>query len=117
MLIMLLIFGASAIGVYYGSLRIPFLPSEFYAHASNMGITFSILWFYGFARLCFGTNKRKLFFVSLAAAVLVSLYEWLGWLNTPDFIDGIFGLTGALFAFLTLIAVHQWGLKEKAPRD
>lgn len=86
---------------------------EFYAHASNVLISYGLIVTYGLLRLLCGARLREI--AIFTAAVIAANYAYemgLTLWNTKDITDAHFGALASLATFALLAAIQRRGLKR-----
>lgn len=117
----LIIIGAFLIlGYLFEFLRIGFILqiySEFYSHVSNLSISIIFFLGIGLSWIIQGVKFRYITLLGVALTVANVLCETvMGFMNTPDPLDAIFGVVGTAIAFVYLAMINSRGLitlKEK----
>lgn len=88
-----------------------------HSHISNLSLSMIAYAGIGYSWLLFGTNFR---FISMLGAILVSgnfvCETLMGFMNTTDIIDAVYGVVGVLVAYIYLFLLHKYGLTERLPR-
>ena len=96
------------------SLQIDFLMNnfqEFYTHISNFSISFMFALVAGYMSVL-QTGKLKFTMIVIGFIILANLFyeNFLTILNTPDQIDAIYGIVGAILPIIYLIVHQNWGI-------
>ena len=92
----------------------------FYFHVSNLAISIIFYSGIGYAWLLFGVKFKfvALLGVFTVAANLICESPIMGFMNTPDYIDAIYGIVGTMISFLFLIFTYKYGLIDcKSDKD
>lgn len=88
--------------------------AEVHSHISNFSLSMIAYLGVGYSWLLFGRRLLSvtLLGVALTAANLVC-ETLMGFMNTPDIIDAVYGAAGVLAAYAYLLFLHKYGLAEK----
>lgn len=93
------------------------INEEVHSHISNFSLSMIAYLGIGYSWILFG---RKLLSVTLLGAILTAANlvceTLMGFMNTPDIIDAVYGAAGVLAAYVYLFFLHKYGLEEK-PAD
>lgn len=87
--------------------------NDFYEHISNFSFSFIIYVTIGYVGLMAGLTLRYIIVIGLIILLLNLFIEYLiPFLNTPDMVDGIYGIFGVVLGFVFLYIVKKYGLKK-----
>lgn len=102
------------LGYLFAPLRIGFilrLFPEFYYHISNLCISIIFYLGIGFAWLTQGVAFKHIGLLGVVAVVANVVCETvMGFMNTTDFMDAIFGVVGVAISFTYLAMIYRHGL-------
>jgi hypothetical protein len=106
-ILLILGYWLEAIGVRFILHNMPELRS----HVSNFAIGLVGFNGLGYAWLLFGKKFRHIALLGLAMAAANVLCETvMGFMNTTDIIDALYGIVGLAISFAYLIALYKFGL-------
>lgn len=90
------------------------INAEVHSHISNLSLSMITYVGIGYSWLLFGTKFR---FVIILGALLIAgncvCETLMGFMNTTDMIDAIYGTVGVLVAYVYLFLTHKYGLVER----
>lgn len=85
---------------------------DFYSHVSNLSISYLLIAGVGYAWLMMGAGLRSVLWLALAVAAANLVYElFVPLLNTPDPVDAVYGLVGAVVGVIVLAHISRAGLR------
>ena len=84
----------------------------FYSHVSNLAISIIFYSGIGYMWLLFGRKFKSVVLLGVftVAANLICESPIMAFMNTPDYIDAIYGVIGTMIAFLFLILTYKYGI-------
>ena len=85
--------------------------AETYSHMSNFSLSMLVYLSIGYMWLLFGVKFR--FIVVLGAFLIIANFACeilMGFMNTPDIIDAIYGTVGIVVIFVFLFFTNKYGL-------
>jgi len=85
---------------------------SFYMHVSNFALSVIFYCGIGYMWLLFGVKFKLVVMLGIftAAANLICESPLMGFMNTPDYLDAIFGIAGTIIAFVFLTIIFKHGL-------
>lgn len=107
------------LGRWYGVFQEGFViwNAEVHSHLSNFSLSMILYMGIGYSWLLYG---RKFGAVVVLGVLLIAgnvvCETWMGFLNTPDIMDAVYGAVGVLAAYGYLFALNRYGLEERPPR-
>jgi hypothetical protein len=98
------------------ALKLPIILNsipDFYSHVSNFSISFMLSLMAGYTHTMVTKNLKRAIVIALILITANVVYEWyLPYLNTPDKVDGYYGILGTILPFVFLVFYQKYGLKE-----
>lgn len=84
---------------------------DFYLHVSNLGISLIFYLSIGLLWLLLGINFNKIIVLEILFIVANILCETImGFMNTPDLIDMVYGIIGTFITYVVLLNTYKKGL-------
>lgn len=91
------------------------LNAEVHSHISNLSLSMIAYVGIGYSWLLYGT---KFGYITILGAVLIAgnfvCETLMGFMNTTDIVDAVYGTVGVLAAFVYLFFTNKYGLEEKS---
>lgn len=91
------------------------LNAEVHSHISNLSLSMIAYVGIGYSWLLYGTRFR---FITALGAVLIAgnfvCETLMGFMNTTDIVDAVYGTVGVLAAYVYLLFTNKYGLEEKS---
>lgn len=92
------------------------INAEIHSHISNLSLSMIAYVGIGYSWLLSGMKFR---FITILGAVLIVgnfvCETHMGFMNTTDIIDALYGTVGVLSAYVYLFFTNKYGLEEKSP--
>lgn len=92
------------------------INAEIHSHISNLSLSMIAYVGIGYSWLLSGTRFR---FVTILGALLIAgnfvCETLMGFMNTTDIIDAVYGTAGVLAAYAYLFFTHKYGLEKIQP--
>lgn len=89
------------------------LNAEVHSHISNLSLSMIAYVGIGYSWLLYGTRFH---FITALGAVLIAgnfvCETLMGFMNTTDIVDAVYGTVGVLAAFVYLFFTNKYGLEE-----
>lgn len=104
------------IGRWYGGINNDFVVfnDETYSHMSNFSLSMLVYLSTGYMWLLFGVKFRYIVVLGVFLTIANFACEILmGFMNTPDIIDAIYGTIGTAVIFVFLFFTNKYGLIPK----
>lgn len=104
------------LGRWYSAFNHDFviINAEVHSHISNLSLSLVAYVGIGYSWLLFGTKFRFIRILGLLLVVGNFACETLmGFMNTPDIVDAVYGTFGVLAAYVYLFFTHKYGLVER----
>ena len=87
------------------------INAEINSHISNFSLSLILYLGIGYSWLLFGVKFYKIIFLGLFLIIANLVCEiFMGFINTPDIIDAIYGIIGIIITFIFLIIVNKYGI-------
>ena len=84
---------------------------EINSHISNFSLSLLFYLAVGFSWTLQGISFKKIVLLGIVCMIANILCETvMGFMNTPDLIDAVYGITGTIISFCFLWAARKWGL-------
>lgn len=94
------------------------ISPEVHSHISNLSLSMIAYLGIGYSWLLFGQAFRSITILGILLIAGNLVCETLmGFMNTPDIIDAVYGIAGVLAAYVYLFFTHKYGLVKKPPRE
>lgn len=91
------------------------LNAEVHSHISNLSLSMIAYVGIGYSWLLYGT---KFGYITTLGAVLIAgnfvCETLMGFMNTTDIVDAVYGTIGVLAAYVYLFFTNKYGLEEKS---
>lgn len=91
------------------------LNTEVHSHISNLSLSMIAYVGIGYSWLLYGT---KFGYITTLGAVLIAgnfvCETLMGFMNTTDIVDAVYGTIGVLAAYVYLFFTNKYGLEEKS---
>lgn len=91
------------------------LNAEVHSHISNLSLSMIAYVGIGYSWLLYGT---KFGYITILGAVLIAgnfvCETLMGFMNTTDIVDAVYGTVGVLAAYVYLLFTNKYGLEEKS---
>lgn len=91
------------------------INAEVHSHISNLSLSMIVYVGIGYSWLLFGKSLR---FIQMLGAFLIvgnfACETLMGFMNTTDIMDALYGAVGVLVAYLYLFLTHKYGRIEKS---
>ncbi|MCK0132591.1 hypothetical protein MWU59_13870 [Flavobacteriaceae bacterium F08102] len=101
-------------GRNFDSLTIPVLLHifpDFYNHVSNLTLSLILYTTFGYIGLMMDITLKFLLITGVIIACINLLVEFfIPFLNTPDTVDAIYGLSGVVIGFIVLFFAKKYGM-------
>lgn len=108
---LILVFGRNFENIRIGGL-LKLMPN-FYNHISNFSLCFIIYIIIGYVGVMFGMTIKNIFFVGIFILLVNLIIElFLPFLNTPNKMDAVFGISAVFLGFVYLFLIKKYGLKK-----
>lgn len=104
------------IGRWYSVINHDFviINAEVHSHISNFSLSLIVYVGIGYSWLLSGTKFRFIIILGLLLIAANFACETLmGFMNTPDIVDAVYGTFGILIAYAYLFFTHKYGLIER----
>ena len=100
-------------GVFGGNFVM--LPDAINSHITNFSISLIFYLGVGYSWLIFGVKFRSIVILGLVVLVANFICETLmGFMNTIDIIDAIYGTVGTIVGFVFLLVADKYGFLKEA---
>ena len=108
------------IGRWYSVINSDFVlfNQEIHAHISNLSLSMIFYLAIGYSWLLNGKRFRFIAFLGVLMVIANIICETLmGFMNTPDIVDALYGIVGVGVSFVFLLLTHKYGLISDGTED